>query len=718
MFDFINYTYSALMSLFAMVVGLAYPAILQAIQRIDDTYHDDFMIKRFMEENINKFFNVILVIALGVGFIVPFLLYLCDICGYVRLSLFLIIIQSIITFVLVASSIRLYLLIQTYYVTVDLLSHINNQEDLGAKLQQLVQIIMKTAQSANEDTYRQAYTNLCDLIVLYQSDFYQLEENKNKIIEYSDGYYGVLRELIKATTEQQKYHYLSQDNQITAAFYNHSQNVLVSQNTMRHFWISINHIVDSDCYKWFTQYWIAAEQYYRFALQFPDSDRLNDKSFIQCRDNFVFMHFMMGGFMIYKKKYDWLKFMLSFTQEMPYTYPLIPKTFQSIWNKLLEALRKADIPAGLARDYWFSGMVMDVRQDEEIFGYVHSYAALLIMRLANVQDFSVSDEEKYKLPDVSNKIKINERIIQRCDLLLKDVNELSENKELKQYIKYDTKKAEALLDEIKRNANHKNEELKKQNLPDTDRLEKLKGKLAEESQKFSDLYLPHVTEQQDGNVKEEFLRLRFKLKKEYFCEGYDSEASGIFEGLLKHINTQIQNWFLARFILTPPKERYQILYRDIFNALDRLNLDSSYSIINMGIFLGQCQDSFGKIEKVTFSTKGEIEKYGETPFFNVPSNTSQLSGIFILKSTDIPQAEYTDESHNDESKELKLLESSNGLYSNIENLTATNNVLIIGRGVKLVRFDSSYKFSYIRLSVNYDSSIGNLDLDKINQARL
>ena len=156
MFDFINYTYSALMSLFAMVVGLAYPAILQAIQRIDDTYHDDFMIKRFMEENIYKFFNIVLVVALGIGFTVPFLLYLCDICGYVKFPLYLIISQSVITFVLVVSSIRLYLLIQTYYVSVDLLSHINNQEDLGAKLQQLVQIILKTAQSANEDTYRQA----------------------------------------------------------------------------------------------------------------------------------------------------------------------------------------------------------------------------------------------------------------------------------------------------------------------------------------------------------------------------------------------------------------------------------------------------------------------------------------------------------------------------------------------------------------------------------
>ena len=76
MFDFTNYTYSALITFIAMVIGMAYPSLLQAIQRIDETYHDDLMIKRFKEESIYKHFNEILIFAMGGGFILPFLLYI------------------------------------------------------------------------------------------------------------------------------------------------------------------------------------------------------------------------------------------------------------------------------------------------------------------------------------------------------------------------------------------------------------------------------------------------------------------------------------------------------------------------------------------------------------------------------------------------------------------------------------------------------------------
>lgn len=38
MFDFFNYNFSSLISIFAALMGMAYPLILQAIQMIDDMY--------------------------------------------------------------------------------------------------------------------------------------------------------------------------------------------------------------------------------------------------------------------------------------------------------------------------------------------------------------------------------------------------------------------------------------------------------------------------------------------------------------------------------------------------------------------------------------------------------------------------------------------------------------------------------------------------------
>lgn len=72
MFDFTNYTYSALVTFIAMVIGMAYPSLLQAIQRIDETYHDDLMIRRFKEESTYKHFNEVLILAVGGGFYLAF----------------------------------------------------------------------------------------------------------------------------------------------------------------------------------------------------------------------------------------------------------------------------------------------------------------------------------------------------------------------------------------------------------------------------------------------------------------------------------------------------------------------------------------------------------------------------------------------------------------------------------------------------------------------
>ena len=126
MFDFTNYTYSALVTFIAMVIGMAYPSLLQAIQRIDETYHDDLMIRRFKEESTYKHFNEVLILAVGGGFILPFLLYMLDRMNMTIVSSALLCVQAVVTFILIVQSIRLCGLIITYYNTTDLLRHLEN----------------------------------------------------------------------------------------------------------------------------------------------------------------------------------------------------------------------------------------------------------------------------------------------------------------------------------------------------------------------------------------------------------------------------------------------------------------------------------------------------------------------------------------------------------------------------------------------------------------
>ena len=94
---------------------------------------------------------------------------------------------------------------------------------------------------------------------------------------------------------------------------------------------------------------------------------MQDESFIRIRHQYLFMHFMMGGLMLYEKKYDWLKLMLTFTQTMPWSYPLVPGSFPAIWDMLREAYMKESLPWGLANDFLFVGLTTDVSVDAQIY---------------------------------------------------------------------------------------------------------------------------------------------------------------------------------------------------------------------------------------------------------------------------------------------------------------------------------------------------------------
>lgn len=42
-FDFLDYNFSGLISIFAALIGMAYPLILQSIQRVNEMYHSTWL---------------------------------------------------------------------------------------------------------------------------------------------------------------------------------------------------------------------------------------------------------------------------------------------------------------------------------------------------------------------------------------------------------------------------------------------------------------------------------------------------------------------------------------------------------------------------------------------------------------------------------------------------------------------------------------------------
>ena len=74
MFNFFSNTYSAVVTIFAALLGISFPLILQSIQRIDEKYVSAVISDRFEDENIYNFFKWLLYIYAVIVCIVPFIL--------------------------------------------------------------------------------------------------------------------------------------------------------------------------------------------------------------------------------------------------------------------------------------------------------------------------------------------------------------------------------------------------------------------------------------------------------------------------------------------------------------------------------------------------------------------------------------------------------------------------------------------------------------------
>ena len=78
MFDFVNYTYSGVLSILSTLFGLSYPLVIGCIEKIDDKFGSTKLSERFMSETSFKWFKTSLVINLVMAVVPIFDGWLCS----------------------------------------------------------------------------------------------------------------------------------------------------------------------------------------------------------------------------------------------------------------------------------------------------------------------------------------------------------------------------------------------------------------------------------------------------------------------------------------------------------------------------------------------------------------------------------------------------------------------------------------------------------------
>lgn len=130
-FEFSNNALSLMLAVFSVIVGMAYPLLLQAIQKIDEQYGSPRITKMLTSEPLFKRFQWLIVISIAFAFGSIFVLQIIDGCYWLVIGWVLI--HAFVSLSLLISTISLVRLILIYYHADDLLEHINTLLNHGRR---------------------------------------------------------------------------------------------------------------------------------------------------------------------------------------------------------------------------------------------------------------------------------------------------------------------------------------------------------------------------------------------------------------------------------------------------------------------------------------------------------------------------------------------------------------------------------------------------------
>ena len=559
----------------------------------------------------------------------------------------------------------------------------------------------------DEKVYRRAKEMLLEELYAYIQEQLNSEETKKRGICFTEVQIDLMKQVLNMTCKSDN-NFFSHDSFLINIWFFPTQYVPISEDTWQIIWYFVTQVVDAGNEEWFLSYWTFAEQFYRFYLE----GRYDvDASVSKQKSIFKQFHLALGAYLWHKGKYNLLKQILYFTQTLPPSYPLMDNTLIEIFNDIKRIYDLKEHPLELTKRYMMSDMVNDVHSDVYIARMFNSYFALLMLRLKDM-DYNVSycDSQSFPLIDPDSSIQgLNEQI-KHADILLYFLNDKDfTNKSQKiGYNSDDSQKSKDLLEGYKSEVEKVIKEKVENPKPDPQKINYIKQQLLEEINNQK-LYLPIEQDSKLGNInvsRESFYTIQsLEVPKEDIAKYMDRISANMEEALVSSLLIQEQQQYNRFFLLNKPVIKYTVRFKDLMVALERLKVNDKHIILSMGVYLGTFIDLYG--EHPLFSFSAGTGSFNKADIRSIPSS---MRVFVIMLEKVLPYVEHT-EMDSKESNGLKCIDTDSWLYSNIDTLTAKNNVLTVKRKVNLVHNTRFTKYVMLKVEYNNDSSV--FDIDKI-----
>lgn len=662
-FDFLYHTYTLTITVFAAVFGMAYPLILQAIERIDQKYTSSVLSTDLRKRWQFKAFNFLIIVCIACVGILAYVLECVDNewwkYGVVSAAVFLILLLMIDVVLLVQQIID-------YYSPKNLLRLLKK----NAKKRDADALLDLAKFAAKTDDFMLHVNSLSEIASLFYEE--QQKAPKDKPVEYSSELYDILSKVAKRvgdpTLFDDRYNYIG----ILATVYNHGSEGGLSSNTLQKTWEMVNRAAKAGNTGWFRDYWTYADQYYRFY-------KLNGRTPLGVNNlkEFYRYHVMMGGLLIYFKRYDWLTHIMRFSQSQPEKFELIPGTlgriFEMVW--LVDELNEK--PFGLYKNYQYLGLEEGAKIDDVIAGYTYQYLALLIIRLWTYNDYNINYSDPFILPAADEEfVENNERMINRVEWMKNNVERWYNNGLVTEFgfsNVPDVNVVKSKLDEYIVILKQKIIEIDSRDEVDEHKAKVIRGEMIVHN---ANSYCPipmkendEVLDETQFNTTSTPIIATNRIEKPYIIKGSKKEL-GNFGGSLVHgLNFRMLNEYLrVAFSMMPFSISYSINQKDLLEVIDRLELPEDYVIVEIGNAL----ELYEFRDKITVEGNNRMYNGHEILSLGMAGSSNCL---WILRGSEVPFMEIIETAFTGGG--YTEIDANNHLYSNIDNIKPPYDVQLV-----------------------------------------
>lgn len=712
-FDFSNYTYSGLITIFSTIMGMAYPAVQTAIREIDEKFDSGQIVDFFMTEVSYKSFRFWLVLSIVFALCCPFVLICCKLYWVHYTWMFF---HTIVVLALIASAVKLYNTIMVYYRSGQLVEYIKKRaEDEKIKASSILADIANFAASRGQKkVYMAAVQAIADQLIkeLRLQNYcinptqYDVENPSTFNSSLSEDMNRCIERLVGILKNRNYDSFFTSDVTIISLFYNIIEQHSLSQGIRDMIWRMVSEITLSNNKEWIMTYWSIADGYARF-LKYNKTtgDNLYLENTLEIKE----FHAAVGGMLIKYGKTKWLRDILFFTNTQPASYPLLSNTFSDVVDMFDRFEKKLRPPYlwSMQAHYLMKGSQKGVNTDADIVRYVELFLAFEFLRLWHID---YNGEYRTPLDTLQHRDSVNDNqhyldLLERLKWCVEEMFDKNLNNTLN-FRKPTKIEAKQFLDENIEVFKKKLNDISDNPEIDEDKRKSIIDGVYEAAKEWKETY-EEIVGAKFSEVQH-FERTIFqKFPKEYILKHYDESLSSFGRNTVEVLKANFSSVLPLFFAKRQAIETYRVDYEHIGDALRRLSLSKNYVVISLGFNSSSYFSSHNKSFPEAISSNGVWSFNGAKIYEKWGIGESSL---IIVHKDNVPWAEMVTR---DASNEADLIADSMPIYSNIKRIDKDTYMNVFYRIYVDVHYPENLQF--VRITIPNVFSENMYDLDKVEK---